>query len=76
MMGFMATIGVLWLIAWVMFFNQKRLLLFTGLLTMGFVVSRIGGLLLDGFNQHVTYIELGFEAIALLIIIVVYRKTR
>ena len=43
---------------------------------MGFVVSRIGGLLLDGFNQHFTYIELGFEAIALLIIIVVYRKTR
>ena len=76
MMGFMATIGVAWLIVCVMFFNQKRLLLFTGLLTTGFVVSRIGGLLLYGFNQHFTYIELGFEAIALLIIIVVYRKTR
>ena len=76
MTGFMATIGVLWLIACLMFFNQKRLLLFTGILTTGFVLSRTGVLLLDGFNQHFTYIELGFEAIALLIIIVVYRKTR
>lgn len=35
MMGFMATIGVTWLIASVLFFNQKHLLLFTGLLTTG-----------------------------------------
>ncbi len=76
MMGFMAVMGALWLAACVLFFNQRRLLLLTGIMTAGFVASRIGGLLIDGLEQHFTYFELGFETIALIIIIVVYRLTR
>ena len=76
MMGFMGTIGLLWLAACFSCSDQRRLLASTALLTFGLVLSRLGGLFLDGTNQHFTYIELGFEAIALLIIIVVYRKTR
>lgn len=45
-------------------------------MTTGFVASRIGGLLIDGLEQHFTYFELGFETIALIVIIVVYRLTR
>jgi hypothetical protein len=59
-----------------LFFNQRRLLLLTGIMTAGFVASRIGGLLIDGLEQHFTYFELGFETIALIVIIVVYRLTR
>ena len=76
MMGFMAVMGVLWLAACLLFFDQRRLLLITGVMTSGFVAARIGGLLLDGFVQHFTYIELGFELIALFIIIIVYRTSR
>ena len=76
MMGFMAVMGTSWLAACVLFFNQRRLLLLTGNMTAGFVASRIGGLLIDGSDQHFTYIELGFEIIALLIIIVVYKLTQ
>lgn len=76
MMGFMAVMGTLWLAECVLFFNQRRLFLLTGIMTAGFVASRIGGLLIDGLDQHFTYIELGFEIIALLIIIVVYKLTQ
>ena len=76
MMGFMAVMGTIWLAACVLFFNQRRLLLLTGIMTAGFVASRIGGLLIDGLEQPFTYFELGFETIALIVIIVVYRLTR
>jgi hypothetical protein len=76
MMGFMAVMGALWLAACVLFFNQRRLLLLTGIMTAGFVASRLGGLLIDGVDQHFTYIELGFELIALVMIIAVYTSTR
>ncbi|MEN8853006.1 MAG: DUF4345 family protein [Candidatus Arcticimaribacter sp.] len=76
MMGFMAVMGALWLAACILFFNQRRLLFLTGIMTAGFVASRIGGLLIDGLEQHFTYFELGFETIALIVIIVVYRLTR
>lgn len=75
-MGFMATIGVIWFSAWWTCREQRRLLLYTGILTSGFVFSRLGGLFLDGLIQHFTYIELGFEVIALFIIIQVYFKTQ
>ena len=76
MMGFMAVMGALWLSACLLFFHQRRLLLLTGIMTSGFIVSRLGGLLIDGFDQHFTYIELGFEMIALVIIIIVYISSR
>ena len=76
MMGFMAVMGTLWLSACIFFFNQRRLLLLTGIMTSGFIASRLGGLLIDGFDQHFTYIELGFEMIALVITIIVYTSTR
>ena len=76
MMGFMAVMGTLWLTACLLFFDQRRLLLLTGVMTSGFVAARLGGLLIDGFEQHFTYIELSFELIALFIIIVVYRTSR
>ena len=74
MMGFMAVMGTLWLSACLLFFDQRRLLLLTGVMTSGFVAARLGGLLIDGFEQHFTYIELSFELIALFII--VYRTSR
>ena len=76
MMGFMAVMGTLWLTACLLFFDQRRLLFLTGVMTSGFVAARLGGLLIDGFEQHFTYIELSFELIALFIIIVVYRTSR
>ena len=76
MMGFMAVMGALWLSDYLLFFHQRRLLLLTGIMTSGFIVSRLGGLLIDGFDQHFTYIELGFEMIALVIIIIVYISSR
>ena len=76
MMGFMAVMGALWLSACLLFFHQRRLLLLTGIMTAGFIASRLGGLLIDGFDQHFTYIELGFEMIALVIIIFVYTSSR
>ena len=76
MMGFMAVMGALWLFACLLFFRQRRLLLLTGIMTSGFISSRLGGLLIDGFDQHFTYIELGFEIIALVIIIIVYISSR
>ena len=76
MMGFIAVMGALWLSACLLFFHQRRLLLLTGLMTAGFIASRLGGLLIDGFDQHFTYIELGFEMIALVIIIFVYTSSR
>ena len=75
-MGFMAVMGALWLSACLLFFRQRRLLLLTGIMTSGFIASRLGGLLIDGFDQHFTYIELGFEIIALVIIIIVYISSR
>ena len=76
MMGFMAVMGALWLSARLLFFHQRRLLLLTGIMTSGFIVSRLGRLLIDGFDQHFTYIELGFEMIALVINIIVYISSR
>jgi hypothetical protein len=60
MMGFMTTVGGLWITISLLYENQKRVLLFTGVLTMGFILSRVGGLLLDCFDQYFTYIELLF----------------
>lgn len=64
------------LTACVFFFQQRRLLLLTGIMTFGFVAARTGGLFIDGFDQHFTYIELAFESLALLIIITDYLATR
>ena len=71
MMGFMTTVGGLWITICRLYENQKRVLLFTGVLTTGFILSRAGGLLLDGFDQYVTDIEFGFEIVAFLVILTV-----
>lgn len=75
MMGFMATIGGVLLGATIMTINQRRLLFVTGTITTGFIVSRLGGLILDGFDQKFTYIELSFELFALFVILWVYHIT-
>ena len=74
MMGFMGTIGLLWLAACFSCSDQRRLLASTALLTFGLVLSRLGGLFLDGTNQHFTYIELSFEIFALIVTLIVYLK--
>ena len=71
MMGYMATIGTLWLWAY-----QVRFLYATGFLTFGFILSRILGLFLAGFDQTHTYIELGFEMIALIVILSVLKYSK
>jgi len=45
-------------------------------MTSGFILSRAGSQLLDGLEQHFTYIEMGFETIALGIIITAYNLSR
>ena len=75
-MGFMATMGAIWLAASFFFTKQRRLLVVTGIMTSGFILSRAGGLLLDGLEQHFTYIEMGFETIAFGIIITAYNLSR
>ena len=75
MMGFMATIGGVLLGATIMTINQRRLLFITGTITTGFILSRLGGLILDGFDQKFTYIELSFELFALFVILWVYHIT-
>jgi hypothetical protein len=72
MMGFMTTIGIFWIIISQFYSNQKQFLLFTAALTFGFIISRVGGLFIDGFDQYFTYIELGFELVALTVILAVY----
>lgn len=67
MMGFMTTVGAFWLYAFFVV-NQQRLLRLTAGLTIGFILSRVGGLFLDGWNQEFTYLELGFEILALIFI--------
>ncbi len=76
MMGFMATVGAVWLGVTLLAFDQIRLLFITGTLTLGFILSRIGGLLLDGFNQRFTYIELAFEIFAFMLIFWVHHKKK
>lgn len=71
MMGFMATIGFLWVWAAFQLKDQARVLHATAFLTFGFILSRILGLFLDGFDQTFTYIELGFEMVALIVILVI-----
>ena len=75
MMGFMATIGLLWLWATRYLSEQRRFLKATGVMTLGFVLSRIGGLILDGWNQTFTYRELAFEVLALMVIFVMLVNT-
>ena len=75
MMGFMGTIGLLWLAASFFCSDQRRLLASTALLTFGLVLSRLGGLILDGSNQYFTYIELSFEVFALIVTLIVFLKT-
>lgn len=76
MMGFMATIGTLWLWASFQLKDQVRFLYATGFLTFGFILSRILGLFFDGFDQTHTYIELGFEMIALIVILSVLKYSK
>lgn len=76
MMEFMATVGGIWLAVTVVTFDQRRLLFVTSVLTVGFILSRTGGLLLDGLGQKFTYIELSFEVFALFVIVWVYQKTK
>ena len=54
MMGFMGTIGLLWLAACFSCSDQRRLLVSTALLTFGLVLSRLGGLFLD--NKPALYL--------------------
>lgn len=76
MMGFMATVGGIWFVVTFLAIDQRRMLFITGTLTLGFILSRLGGLFLDGFNQRFTYIELAFEAFALAVIVWVYHKQK
>lgn len=72
MMGFMATIGALWLFSVFVLQDPKKLLAATIIMTLGFVLSRLGGLMIDGWAQTHTYHELIFEIMALFISLWVY----
>lgn len=67
----MATIGFLWVWAAFQLKDQARVLQATVFLTLGFILSRILGLFLDVFDQTFTYIELGFEMVALIVILII-----
>ena len=48
MMGFMATVGLLWLMAYRRVQHPRLLFQATIIITLGFVLSRVGGLMIDG----------------------------
>ena len=71
-MGFMTAIGFLWILASLSSWNQRRVILATAFLALMFIISPVGGLLLDGFDQQFTYFELSFEVIGLAVILIIY----
>ena len=73
--GVLAAIGLLWICVTATTTNQRQVLKATLVLTFSFVVGRVFGLLADGFEQTLTYYELGFESLALLITLWVYKST-
>lgn len=74
MMGCLFTIGLCWLVL-VFWLKARQLLKLTGVLALGFILARLGGLYLDGFDQDFTYIELAFEIMAFVIVVIVYLLT-
>ncbi|MFZ8961652.1 MAG: DUF4345 family protein [Flavobacteriaceae bacterium] len=72
MMGFMATIGIFWIMISQFYSNQKQFLLFTAALTFDFIISRVGGLFIDGFDQVFHLYRIGFELVVLTVILAIY----
>ena len=72
--GFSSIIGVLFLRFTHIGKDQKKILFASLSVTGYFVVARLIGLILDGWEQHGTYLELGFETIALGVVGSVYLK--
>ena len=73
--GFSIVIGILFLHVTYKARDQKKILLASISVTGYFVVARVIGLMLDGWKQHETYLELDFEVIALMVISGVYFKS-
>ncbi len=74
--GFVFSIGYLFCYFTYHTKNQIAILYSVIIVLLSFVLSRIFGLFVDGFDQTITYYELGFEAVALAIILIVYFKNK
>lgn len=70
----LAVIGFLWIWIAIRTTRQIQLLKATFVLVSAFVLGRVVGLLVDGWDQYLTYYELGFEFLSWLIILVVLQK--
>lgn len=72
----LAVMGFLWIWIAIKTTHQIQLLKVTFVLVSAFVLGRVVGLLVDGFDQYLTYYELGFEFLSWLVVLVVLLKNR
>jgi hypothetical protein len=72
----LAVMGFLWIWIAIKTTHQIQLLKATFVLVSAFVLGRVVGLLVDGFDQYLTYYELGFEFLSWLVVLVVLLKNR
>ncbi|MEK9604266.1 MAG: DUF4345 family protein [Flavobacteriaceae bacterium] len=70
----LAVMGFLWIWVAIRTTQQIQLLKATFVLVSAFVLGRVAGLLVDGWDQYCTYYELGFELISWLVVLAVLRK--
>ena len=71
----LSTIGALWTYVCIKHMHQRLYLKGILLVAFSFVVGRVSGLLLDGYDQEFTYYELAFEALYFLIALLIYIKS-
>jgi hypothetical protein len=72
----LAVMGFLWIWITIKTTHQIQLLKATFVLVSAFVLGRVVGLLVDGFDQYLSYYELGFEFLSWLVVLVVLLKNR
>lgn len=72
----LAVMGFLWIWIAIKTTQQIPLLKATFVLVSAFILGRVVGLLVDGFDQYLTYYELGFEFLSWLVVLVLLLKNR
>ena len=74
--GFSLIIGYLILYFTFTIKEQKKIIFSTLMICCYFIIARISGLFIDGFNQTMTYYELILECIGFIFILYVYIKLK
>ncbi|MBL6666597.1 MAG: DUF4345 family protein [Flavobacteriaceae bacterium] len=72
----LAVMGFIWIWIALRTTQHIQLLKATFVLISAFVLGRVVGLLVDGWDQYLTYYELGFEFLCWLVVLAVLFKNR